>query len=286
MLNIGQFNELQITRKMDCGYFLDSRDEQWGEILLPHASAPRECEVEDWLDVFVYFDSEDRIIATTERPHAYVGEFNLLRVAAIEKVGAFLDWGLKKDLLVPFSEQKIRLQAGRSYVVRVYQDTASGRIVASTRLDRFLNKVPAEYELGEAVELLITKKTDLGYKAIINDAHWGVLYENEVFIKLRVGQKLRGYIQKLRADGKIDLSLTSIGYEKIGGIAQTILSALAKNNGFLPITTKTSPDEIYNLFGVSKKNYKKAVGALYKKHLVLIGPDGIRVNRPEDKSQA
>ncbi len=277
MLKIGMFNKLQITREMDFGYFLDSRDEQWGEILLPRASAPGGCAVEDWLNVFIYFDSEDRIIATVQRPLAVVGEFNLLRVAAMEKVGAFLDWGLQKDLLVPFGEQKIRLQAGRSYVVRVYQDTASGRIVASTRLDRFLNKVPPAYETDEAVELLIAQKTDLGYKAIINDAHWGVLYQNEVFTKLRVGQKLRGYIQKLRDDGKIDLSLTSAGYEKIEGIAAKILDTLAAHNGFLPLTAKTSPDDIYKLFGVSKKNYKKALGALYKQHLVLIEEDGIRL---------
>ena len=194
MIKIGQYNRLQIIKEVDFGYYLDSGEEQWGEILLPFSSAPEACEIHDWLEVFIYFDSEDRIIATTERPHAVVGEFNLLRVASVEPVGAFLDWGLRKDLLVPFGEQKMRLKAGRSYVVRVFLDDTSGRIVASTRLDKFLSDEPGDYEVGQAVELLITRETDLGYKAIINSSHWGVIFQNEVFRKLRVGQKLRGYI--------------------------------------------------------------------------------------------
>ena len=277
MLRIGQFNYLQIIKEVDFGFYLDSEDDEWGEILLPFNSAPKDCAVNDWLDVFIYFDSEDRVIATTKRPHVVVGEFNLLRVSAVEKIGAFMDWGLTKDLLVPFGEQKMRLQADRSYVVYAFRDEGSGRIVGSTRLNKFIDKKPAEYEEGQVVELLILRETELGYKAIINDAHSGFLYHNEVFKPVRVGQKLRGYIQKLRADGKIDLSLTLAGYEKVGGIAETILSALARADGFLPLTAKTSPAEISKLFGVSKKNYKKALGALYKKRLVSIDPDGIRL---------
>lgn len=277
MIKIGQYNNLQVIKEVDFGFYLDSEDEQWGEILLPYNSAPKICEVDDYIDVFIYFDSEDRIIATSQHPHAVVGEFNLLRVSSIEKVGAFLDWGLPKDLLVPFGEMKIRLQADRSYIVWVYIDEASGRIVASTRLSKFMDKSPGEYEVGQGVELLVTKETELGYKAIINNAHWGFLYHNEVFKPLRVGKKLKGYIQKIREDGKIDLSLTSMGYEKVGGIAQTILDLLEKKKGFLPITSKTSPDEIYNTFGVSKKNYKKALGALYKKRMITVDPDGIRL---------
>ncbi len=277
MLRIGQYNNLQIIKEVDFGFYLDSEDEDWGEILLPFSSAPQICEVNDWLDVFIYFDSEDRIIATVHRPHVAVGEFNLLRVASVERVGAFMDWGLPKDLLVPFGEQKIRLKADRSYVVFVYQDAASGRIVGSTKLDKFMDEYSDEYEESQEVEILITKETDLGYKAIINNAHWGFLYHNEVFKKLRVGKKLKGYIQKLRDDGKIDLSLTASGYEKVGGIAEGILAILEKNNGFMAINSKTSPEEIYDIFSVSKKNYKKAIGALYKKRLVTINPDGIRI---------
>jgi len=196
MLKIGQFNNLQVIREVDFGFYLDSEDEQWGDILLPYNSAPKIIEVDDWIDVFIYFDSEDRIIATSKRPHAFVGEFNLLRVASVEKVGAFMDWGLPKDLLVPFGEQQIRLQANRSYIVWVYLDEESGRIVASTKLNKFLDLEPAEYEFGQEVELLITRETELGYKAIINNAHWGFLYHNEVFKEVRVGKKLRGFIQK------------------------------------------------------------------------------------------
>lgn len=280
MLKIGQYNYLQVIKEVDFGYYLDSGDENWEEILLPFNSAPKQCDVYDWLDVFIYFDSEDRIIATTEKPHAVVGEFNLLRVKAVEKVGAFLDWGLRKDLLVPFGEQKVRLKTGRSCIVWVYVDEASGRIVASTRLQKFMDPEPGDYTVGQEVELLVTKETELGYKAIINNAHWGFLYENEVFKKLRVGQKVQGYIQKLREDDKIDVSLTATGYEKVGGISEMILKVLQKKKGFLPITAKTSPEEIYSLFGVSKKNYKKAIGALYKERKVTIEDDGIRLASP------
>jgi len=284
MLRVGQFNYLQIIKEVDFGYYLDSEEEKWGEILMPFNSAPKDCAVNDWLDVFIYFDSEDRIIATTKRPHVVVGEFNLLRVSAVEKVGAFMDWGLQKDLLVPFGEQKMRLKADRSYIVYAFVDEGSGRIVGSTRLNKFLDKKPAEYEEGQVVELLILRETELGYKAIINDAHSGFLYQNEVFKPVRVGQKLRGYIQKLREDGKIDLSLNKAGYEKVGGIAEAILSALAKADGFLPLTAKATPEEISKLFGVSKKNFKKALGALYKKRLVSIDDDGIRL-LPTPKSE-
>jgi predicted RNA-binding protein (virulence factor B family) len=277
MLRIGQFNNLMVIKEVDFGFYLDSEDDQWGEILLPYDQAPKGCSAYDHLDVFIYFDSEDRIIATTKRPHAMVGQFNLLRVASMEKVGAFMDWGLPKDLLVPFGEQKIRLQASRSYIVYVFIDEGSGRIVGSTRINKFIGQVPADYEVGQMVELLIARETELGYTAIINDVHWGFLYHNEIFKDVRIGKKVRGYIQKMRDDGKIDLSLTSTGYEKVAGIAETILNQLARNNGFLPITAKTSPEELSDRFGVSKKNYKKALGTLYKKRLLSIDPDGIRL---------
>ncbi|MBU8869685.1 MAG: hypothetical protein KOO60_02310 [Gemmatimonadales bacterium] len=280
MLRIGQFNNLAVIKEVDFGFYLDSEDEQWGDILLPYNAAPKDCSVYDNLDVFIHFDSEDRIIATTKRPHAMVGQFNLLRVSAVERVGAFMDWGLPKDLLVPFGEQKIRLQADRSYIVYVFIDEGTGRIVGSTRINKFIDQVPADYEVGQMVELLIARETELGYTAIINDAHWGFLYHNEIFKDLRIGKKIRGYIQKMRDDGKIDLSLTSAGYEKVGGIAETILNQLARNNGFLPLTAKTSPEELSDRFGVSKKNYKKALGALYKKRLISIDPDGIRLLPP------
>ncbi len=279
MLYVGQFNNLQIIKEVDFGFYLDSEDENWGEILLPANSAPKNCVEGDWLNVFIYFDSEDRIIATTETPHAVVGEFNLLRVASIERVGAFMDWGLKKDLLVPFNEQKIRMKADRSYVVFVFRDEATGRIVGSSKLGKFLSDLPGDYEEGQKVEILITQETDLGYKAIINDAHWGFLYENEVFKKVRVGKKLKAYIQKMREDGKIDLSLTAAGYEKVSGMSKAILDYLADKNGFMTLNSQSDPEEIYDAFGISKKNFKKAIGALYKERLITIDPDGIRLVR-------
>ena len=280
MLRVGQYNNLAVIKEVDFGFYLDSGDARWGEILLPYDQAPKGCSAGDRLDVFIHFDSEDRIIATTRRPHVVVGQFNLLRVASLEKFGTFMDWGLPKDLLVPFGEQKVRLQAGRSYIVRVFIDENTGRIVGSTRINKFLDQVPAAYEEGQTVELLIARKTELGYAAIINDAHWGFLYHNEIFKDVRIGKRVRGYIQKMRADGKIDLSLTAAGYEKVAGIAETILDQLARNNGFLPITAKASPEELADRFGVSKKNYKKALGSLYKQRLLSIDPDGIRLLPP------
>lgn len=280
MLRIGQFNRLAVSKEVDFGFYLDSGDDRWGEILLPRNQAPGGCAAGDQLDVFLHFDSEDRIIATTRRPHAMVGQFALLRVASMEKVGAFMDWGLPKDLLVPFGEQKLRLQASRSYIVHVFIDEGTGRIVGSTRINKFLDRIPADYEAGQQVELLIARETELGYLAIINDAHWGFLYHSEIFQDLRIGARVNGYIRKMRDDGKIDLSLTPPGYEKVAGIAETILHQLARNNGFLPITARTTPEELAERFGVSKKNYKKAIGSLYKKRLLSIDPDGIRLLPP------
>lgn len=276
MLEVGKYNTLPVLREIDHGYILDG-GEDWGDILLPFNSAPRKCAEGDLLDVFIYFDSEDRIIATTEKPRAVVGQFSLMRVVAEEKVGAFLDWGLKKDLLVPFAEQKEKLKTGRSYVVWLYLDKGTGRIVASTKLDKFINKYPGSYEMGQEVDLLIVRKTELGYKTIINNLHWGLLYHNEVFQTLKVGQRLPGFVQHVREDGKIDLSLTKVGHEKIDDVADAILKELGRRDGFLHFTPKTSAEEIYKLFGVSKKNYKKALGGLYKKRLITVAQDGIRL---------
>ncbi|MBT3192911.1 MAG: GntR family transcriptional regulator [Verrucomicrobia bacterium] len=277
MVEIGKINSLRVTREVEFGFYLDG--EEKGEILLPRKLASNACRVDEPLDVFIYLDSEERLVATTQTPHVCVGEFALLRVSAIEDVGAFMDWGLSKELLVPFREQRLKLSVGRSYITRAYLDERSNRIVGSTKLDRFLGLEPCGYKPDEAVDLLIAQRTDLGYKAIVNDAYWGVLYHNEVFQRLDVGQALVGYVKKVRDDGKIDLLLEKPGYEKIGGIAGMILDLLKENGGFLPITAKTSPDEIHARFGVSKKNYKKALGSVYKQRLVSIDSDGIRLTK-------
>jgi len=274
MVEIGKYSELEVLREVDFGFYLDGGP--LGEMLLPNNSVHGSCCVGDLIRVFIYLDSEDRLITTMEKPYVEVGQFALLRVAAVESVGAFMDWGLVKDLLVPFSEQKQPLNVGRSYIVYVYLDDKSDRIVASTKLDRFLNKTVPVYEHGEEVDLLIARRTDLGYNAIVNGDHWGVLYENQVFQRLDVGQRIKGYINKLRDDEKIDLLLEKPGYQKVDGMAGEIFDLLKENGGFLPVSSKSSPEEIHDLFGMSKKNFKKALGALYKKRMVLLDDDGIR----------
>ena len=275
MAEIGVFNNLRVIKEVDFGVYLDGGEHE--EILLPRRYVPENCNVNDNIRVFIYLDSEDRFIATTETPYAMVGDFALLKVVAVESVGAFLDWGLLKDLLVPFGEQSPTMEIGKSYIVRIYVDKQSNRIAATTRLDRYLDNDPGNFHAGQEVELLICNQTDIGYKAIINGTHWGVLYSNEVFQPLKSGHKAKGYIKKVREDNKIDLSLHKPGYERIDDITETILNVLKKQGGFISVTDKSSPETINKLFGVSKKTYKKAIGAIYRKRLITIENDGIRL---------
>jgi predicted RNA-binding protein (virulence factor B family) len=205
-----------------------------------------------------------------------VGDFALLKVVAVESAGAFLDWGLPKDLLVPFSEQSPIMESGKSYVVRVYVDK-SNRIAGTTRLDKYLDNDPGDFHVSQKVELLICNQTDIGYKAIVNGTHWGVLYYNEVFQPLKSGQKTKGYIKKVRDDNKIDLSLQKLGYEKVDDITETILGVLKEQGGFISVSDKSTPETIHKLFGVSKKTYKKAIGAIYRKRLITIENNGIKL---------
>ena len=276
MAEIGVFNNLRVIKEVDFGVYLDGGEHE--EILLPRRYVPENCKVDDNIRVFIYLDSEDRFIATTKTPYAIVGDFALLKVIAVESVGAFLDWGLLKDLLVPFGEQSPTMEIGKSYVVKVYVDKQSNRIAATTRLDRYLDNEPGNFHAGQEVELLICNQTDIGYKAIINGTHWGVLYSNEVFQPLKSGQKTKGYIKKVSGDDKIDLSLHKPGYERVDDITDTIINVLKEQGGFISVTDKSSPETIHNLFGVSKKTYKKAIGAIYRKRLITIESDGIRLN--------
>lgn len=276
MAKIGMLNELRVVKKVDFGVYLDGGG--MGEILLPKRYVPKHCRVDDTLEVFIYTDSEDRIIATTETPYAMVGDFALLKVVSVSSVGAFLGWGIPKDLLVPFSEQNTTMKEGRSYLVRVYLDDRTHRIAASSKLDNYLNKEPLAFQAGQEVGLLIASQTDIGYKAIIDGSHWGVLHYNEVFQKLRMGQKIKGFIKKVRDDNKIDLCLHQPGYEKVIDLTETILNVLRDQGGFISVTDKSSPDIIYNWFNVSKKTYKKAIGSIYKRRLITIEDTGIRLN--------
>lgn len=274
MTVVGKINRLKVIRQTDEGVCLDGGTQ--GEILLPRGQEPRGCQVGDVVEVFVFFDPDDRIAATTFRPHAMVGDFALLKVVSVSPVGAFLDWGLDKDLMAPFKEQKTEMLKGRSYIVYVYLDN-SGRIAASSRLEKFLDRRPDHFHEGQEVGLFICSQTEIGYKAIIDNSQLGILYKNEVFQPLKKGQHIPGFIKKIRPDGKIDLCLQKAGPEKVDSLTEQIIERLKKHRGFLALTDKSSPDIIYTMFGASKKTYKKAIGGLYKKGLISIKSDGIEL---------
>ncbi len=275
MVEIGKMNSLAVVRQCEFGLLLDGG--QNGEILLPKRYVPKTWAAGDPLDVFVFRDSEDRLTATTKHPKAMVGEFALLQVKETSTIGAFLDWGLPKDLLVPFREQRMPMKKGQSYLVHIYLDRVSGRIVASSKLDKFLEESRRFYKVGEQVDLIIWQRTDLGYKAIINNERWGMVFHNEVFQPLERGQRMDGYIKQVRPDGRIDLLLNRPGYGKVTELTDVILEHLRSHDGFMPVTDKTPPEKINALFGVSKKTYKKAIGALYKKRLIEFSEEGTRL---------
>jgi predicted RNA-binding protein (virulence factor B family) len=272
-LEIGKYNTLKVVKPVDFGWYLDGGDGK--EILLPTRYIPKNKSVGDEMEVFVYNDNEGRLIATTAKPYGTVGEFCRLKVKEISSNGAFLDWGIMKDLLVPFREQKTEMKVGNYYLVYIYLDYITRRIAASTRLDKFLDNVPPEYQRNQEVDIIIADRTDLGYKVIINNLHWGLLYHNEVFKPLKTGEKHKGYIKDVREDDKIDVSLYPLGYDKNEFIENQILEVLKQNNGFLPVNDKTDAEQIYALFACSKKSFKQAIGGLYKKRLIRIEENGI-----------
>jgi len=276
MVKIGKYNNLRIVKEVDFGLYLDG-GEEFGEILLPIRYVSPTFKVDDVIEVFIYLDSEDRIIATTEMPLATVGEFALLEVVAVNQIGVFLDWGLPKDLLLPFREQMKTMEVGKSYFVYIYLDETTNRIVASSKLSKFLSDEIPDYEENQEVDIYVTNKTELGYKAIIDNTYWGLLYENEVFKYLKRGERTKAYIKQVRGDGKIDLSIEKSGYEKIEGLAKEVLDKIKDNDGFLNLNDKSSPEDIYRVFGISKKNFKKAIGTLYKNKLISLENDGIRI---------
>lgn len=275
MLEIGRLNNLRVVKEVDFGVYLDGGE--FGEILLPKKYVPKDCLPDSIIEVFIYFDSEDRIIATTQKPYAMVGEFAELKVVSVSTVGAFLDWGLQKDLLVPFREQKQKLIKGKSYVVYIYFDEKSERIAASTKLNKYLSTAPIDFQPREEVDLLIYDETEIGYNAIINNAHLGLIHKNDIFQTLETGQKIKGYIKNIREDDKIDLLLQKPGYGKVDDLSKKILELIKQHGGFVSVTDKSPPEIIYKIFGVSKKTYKKAIGSLFKKRLITIEDDGIKL---------
>ncbi|MGY2291091.1 CvfB family protein [Pseudomonas sp. SDO528_S397] len=277
MALVGRYNSLQVVKHTHFGLYLDG--EQEGEILLPNRYIPKDIpsEDEDWLNVFIYLDSDDKLIATTEKPKVQVGEFASLKVVEVNSIGVFLDWGLPKDLLLPYSEEKRQLSAGEYCVVHVYLDKHTKRITATARLDRYLDKTPATYKVGQEVNLLVAESTDMGFKAIINNKHWGLIHKNEVFKFLRPGKEEKGFIKEVRSDGKISLSLQPVGEEAGSSLNSKILAKLRENNGTLPVSDKSDPALISSVFGVSKGNFKKAIGALYKQGQIVIHADRIEL---------
>lgn len=272
-IELGRFNRLEVVKQVDFGMYLDGGEE--GEILLPARYVPEGCEVGDWLNVFLYLDNEERLIATTLTPLVQVGQFACLEVAWINQYGAFLNWGLMKDLFVPFSEQKMKMEVGRKYIVHAHVDEESYRIVASAKVDRYLSKEKPDYQPGQEVDILIWQKTDLGFKAIIENEFSGLLYDSEIFRTLRTGDTLTAFIKQVREDGKVDLTLQKPGMAKVEDFSETLLRYIKENGGKSSLNDKSPAEEIYATFGVSKKTFKKAVGDLYKKHLIVLSDDGI-----------
>jgi uncharacterized protein len=276
MPTIGQRNKLSIVREAPPGLYL--RGGELGEILLPRRYIPPEVKPGDRLDVFIYLDSEDRLVATTETPYASVGEFACLEVVSIHpRVGAFLDWGLPKDLLLPFREQEGPVRVGQKVVVAIYLDPKTQRIAASARLHRYLSRDTPAYAEGQSVSIIVTADTPLGYSAIINNAHRGLLRREQMSARLEVGQKLKAFVRAVRPGGKIDLSLDASGYRRVASLQEQVLQALAAKAGRLPFDDGTSPEVIRQNFGVSKKAFKQALGALYKHRRIRFLNPGIEL---------
>lgn len=274
MVQVGQYNELEVIKLMDFGIYLG---DGMVEILMPAKWVPKDVRIGDMLEVFIFRDSEGRLIATTIKPYAVAGEFAFLEVQQANSMGAFMDWGMEKNLLVPFREQPGKLEEGKSYVVFVYVDEETNRIVASAKLNKFIERENIELENGDVVDLLIYSETDKGFNAIINNTYAGLIYRNEVFGNIRVGDKVKGYIKQVREDNKIDLSLQKSGFELVDDVKWRILNLLKEKNGFLPLNDNSTPDEIKNALQISKKAFKKAVGALYRERLVTLTDKGVEL---------
>lgn len=266
---------MKVVKEVEFGMYLDGGEE--GEILLPARYVPDGCQPGDELNVFIYLDNEERLVATTLTPLVQVGQFACLEVAWVNQYGAFLNWGLMKDLFVPFREQKMKMQVGKKYVIHAHLDDESYRIVASAKVDRYLSKEKAPYAPGQEVDILIWQKTDLGFKAIIENEYSGLLYESEIFQPLHTGMTMKAYVKQVREDGKIDLILQKPGLEKVEDFSATLLEYIRNQGGRTALNDKSPAEEIYDTFGVSKKTFKKAVGDLYKKRLIVLREEGIEL---------
>lgn len=278
MIAIGQHHELTILRPTTVGLYLG---EESGEedVLLPNKYCPENFDVGEKLKVFVYRDHEERKIATNLEPKILLHQFAFLRVASVSNVGAFLDWGLEKELMVPFREQRQKMEEGRWYIVYLDVDKKTDRLYATNKIEKRLQNETLTVKQGDAVEMIVMKKTDLGFSVIVNQQHEGLIFENDIFGKLNIGEKITGYVKNIREDNKIDISLQPIGFENFNDPnCEMILTKLRSHKGFLPITDKSTPEEIYSKFSISKKAYKKAIGTLYKQRNIILQDDGIKIN--------
>ncbi len=274
-VKLGKYNQLEVVKTVDFGVYLNGGDD--GEILLPTRYVPEGCKPGDVLNVFIYLDNEERLIATTLQPLVQVGEFACLEVAWVNEYGAFLDWGLMKDLFVPFREQKMKMQKGHRYVIHAHVDEDSYRIMASAKVERYLSKDFPQYQPGDEVEVMAWQKTDLGYKVIVDNKFGGLLYQKEIFKALEPGMRMQAFVRQVREDGKIDLTLQKDGSQKVGDFAEVLLQYIKENGGYTTLNDKSAAEEIYEAFGVSKKTFKKAVGDLYKKRLIVLVEGGIQL---------
>ena len=272
---LGKYNQLEVVKTVDFGVYLNGGDD--GEILLPTRYVPEGCKPGDMVNVFIYLDNEERLIATTLQPKVQVDEFACLEVAWVNEYGAFLDWGLMKDLFVPFREQKQKMQKGHRYVVHAQVDEDSYRIMASAKVERYLSKEMPPYQVGDEVEVMAWQRTDLGYKVIVENRFSGLVYQKEIFQQLEQGMRLTAYVRQVREDGKIDLALQKDGKQKVDDFSGVLLDYIKEQGGYTPLNDKSAAEDIYEVFGVSKKTFKKAVGDLYKRRLVLLVEDGIRL---------
>lgn len=274
-IKLGEYNRLTIVKAVDFGLYLDGGDE--GEILLPSRYVPKDCRIGDELDVFIYLDNEERIVATTQKPLAKVGDFAYLEVSWVNEYGAFLHWGPLKDLFCPFREQKMRMEIGESYIVFVYIDRESYRIAASAKIEYYLQKDTPPYTVGTETDLLIWQKTNLGFKVIIDNRYQGLVYEDQIFKRIHTGDRMKGYISQVREDGKLDVTLQPLGYQQARAFSDTLLQYLKNNGGFCDLGDKSDAEDIKRRFQVSKKTFKKAVGDLYKRCLIVLDEQGIRL---------
>ncbi len=274
MIKTGDYNLMKVLRKVDFGVYLDDGAEG---ILLPKRFAPASLNEGDEINVFVYHDGEERLIATTQKAFGVIGEFVKLTCVSVNEQGAFLDWGLMKDLFVPKSQQIIGMRAKGEYLVKIYRDDQTNRAAATERVEQFLSNDNLTVKEGDEVDLIVLRRTDIGYVMIINDEHTGVLHFNEVYRTIGVGNKFKGFIKKISADNKIDVVAGKMGYARVEGEADKVLRLLKENNGFLPYNDKSNPEDIYLFFSMSKKTFKMTTGNLYRERKIAFENDGIKL---------